>query len=121
MANYTSHAIMSEKLYNNLKSKNMLKVNIDINHLKLFSLGQDLTFVGRETFLDTHLNNSRKFFIDTIKYIRDNHSWNIGAGDITVSADMLGFYDLERGDSKWKNMYKLLEDNVNFILKHLKW
>ena len=35
MANYTSHAIMSEKLYNNLKSKNMLKVNIDINHLKL--------------------------------------------------------------------------------------
>ena len=76
MANYTSHAIMSEKLYNNLKSKNMLKVNIDINHLKLFSLGQDLTFVGRETFLDTHLNNSRKFFIDTIKYIRDNHLEN---------------------------------------------
>ena len=58
---------------------------------------------------------------ETSKSLIDNHSWNIGAADITASADMLGFYDLERGDSKWKNMYKLLEDNVNFILKHLKW
>ena len=58
---------------------------------------------------------------ETSKSLIDNYSWNIGAAEITASADMLGFYDLERVDSKWKNMYKLLEDNVNFILKHLKW
>ena len=48
---------------------------------------------------------------ETSKSLIDNHSWNIGAADITASADMLGFYDLERGTvngkictSFWKTM-----------------
>ena len=34
---------------------------------------------------------------ETSKDLIDNHTWNIGAAEITASADMLGFYDLERG------------------------
>ena len=38
MANYTSHAIMSEQLYNKLINKNIAKINIDKNEEKFQTL-----------------------------------------------------------------------------------
>jgi len=73
MANYTSHAIVCEKEYYKFKRKKLFKVDIDLDTMKLFSLGQDLTFFSRECFLDTHYNNSRIFFIETLKYIKENN------------------------------------------------
>lgn len=72
MANYSSHVIMAEKLYGKLKNKN----DIDKNLIKLFSLGQDLTFASRNCFKETHTINSRKFFINTIRYIKENNLQN---------------------------------------------
>lgn len=76
MANYTSHAIMSEQLYNKLINKNIAKINIDKNALRLFSLGHDLTIINKNCFNDAHLYSSRRFFIETIKYIRENNLQN---------------------------------------------
>ena len=39
---------------------------------------------------------------DESKTLIDNHTWNIGAADITASADMLGFYNAERGTKTGK-------------------
>ena len=72
MANYSSHIIMADKLYNKLKYKD--SINKDL--MKLFSCGQDLTFLNRSYFKETHTYNSRKFFINTIKYIKDNNLQN---------------------------------------------
>lgn len=72
MANYSSHIIMAEKLYYKLKNKD----NINKEYIKLFSCGQDLTFLNRSYFKETHTSNSRKFFINTIKYIKDNNLQN---------------------------------------------
>ena len=72
MANYSSHVIMAEKLYGKLKNKN----DIDKNLIKLFSLGQDLTFASRNCFKETHTINSRNFFINTIRYIKENNLQN---------------------------------------------
>ena len=65
MANYSSHIIMAEKLYVKLKKKDI--VNKD--YIKLFSCGQDFTFLNRSYFKETHMTDSRMFFINTIKYI----------------------------------------------------
>lgn len=73
MANYTSHAIMSELLYKKLLKKRAFKTKTDIDSLKLFSIGQDLTFFNKVCFNTTHYYNSQKFFINTIKYIYDNN------------------------------------------------
>jgi len=72
MANYSSHIIMAEKLYNKINYKD--KVNKDL--IKLFSSGQDLIFLNRNYFKEAHETNSRKFFITTIKYIKDNNLQN---------------------------------------------
>lgn len=72
MANYSSHIIMADKLYNKLKNKN----NVNKNYIKLFSCGHDLTFLNRNYFKETHTGGSRKFFINTIKYIKDNNLQN---------------------------------------------
>ena len=72
MANYSSHIIMAEKLYGKLKNKTC----INKEYMKLFSCGQDLTFLNRSYFKETHTTNSRKFFINTIKYIKDNNLQN---------------------------------------------
>lgn len=72
MANYSSHIIMAEKLYGKIKNNNI----VDKDYIKLFSLGQDLTFLSRNCFKETHTINSRKFFINTIKYIKDNNLQN---------------------------------------------
>lgn len=72
MANYSSHIIMAEKLYCKLKNKD----NINKEYMKLFSCGQDLTFLNRSYFKETHTGSSRKFFINTIKYIKDNNLQN---------------------------------------------
>lgn len=72
MANYSSHIIMAEKLYGKLKNKDI----VDKDYMKLFSFGQDLTFLSRSCFKDTHTINSRSFFINTIKYIKDNNLEN---------------------------------------------
>lgn len=73
MANYTSHVIMSELLFNKLNDKHKLKVKIDKNNMKLFSFGQDLTALDKECFHNTHKVNSKAFFINTIKYINENN------------------------------------------------
>lgn len=73
MANFTSHAIMSNILYDRLYKNKKFKVNINRNKLKLFSLGQDLTFTNFSFFHLCHSNDSKKFFIDTIKYINENN------------------------------------------------
>lgn len=72
MANFSSHIIMSDKLYCKLKNKN----NVDKEIMKLFSLGQDLTFAHFGYFKETHTYNSRLFFINTIKYIKQNNLEN---------------------------------------------
>lgn len=72
MANYSSHIIMADKLYNKLNNKN----NINKDLMKLFSCGQDLIFLNRSYFKEAHETNSRKFFINTIKYIKDNNLQN---------------------------------------------
>jgi len=72
MANFCSHIIMAEKLYSKLRNKN----SVDKDFMKLFSLGQDLTFSSRSFFKETHTYNSRAFFINTIKYIKDNNLEN---------------------------------------------
>ena len=63
MANFSSHIIMSEKLYSKLNNKDI----VDKDFMKLFSLGQDLTFASLGCFKETHTSNSRSFFINTIK------------------------------------------------------
>ena len=73
MANYTSHAIMSELLFNKLNDKNKFKTKINKNNMKLFSFGQDLTVLNLDCFHDTHKMNSKLFFISTIKYIKENN------------------------------------------------
>ncbi|HOP65954.1 MAG TPA: zinc dependent phospholipase C family protein [Bacilli bacterium] len=73
MANYTSHAIMSELLFNKLKKKKKFKVDVNKDNMKLFSLGQDLTFLNINCFHNTHSINSKRFFVDTIKYIKTNN------------------------------------------------
>ena len=96
-------------------------------YLNKMYYGGDTTvtcYIGRKNATTICPKDGKGNFLtldETSKSLIDNHSWNIGAAEITASADMLGFYDLERVDSKWKNMYKFLEDNVNFILKRLKW
>ena len=72
MANYSSHIIMAEKLYIKLKNKNI----VDKEYMKLFSCGQDLIFLNYHYFKEAHTNNSRKFFINTIKYIKNNNLEN---------------------------------------------
>ena len=72
MANYYSHIIMAEKLYGKLKNNSI----VDKNLMKLFSLGQDLTFLSRNCFKETHTINSKKFFINTIRYIKENNLQN---------------------------------------------
>lgn len=73
MANYISHSIISEQVYNKLIKRNKFNIDIDKNVMKLFSLGQDLTYLNRSCFLDAHSINSRKFFVETTKYIYDNN------------------------------------------------
>ncbi len=73
MANYTSHAIMSELLFKKLNDKNKFKIKIDQDKMKLFSFGQDLTVLNKECFHDTHKINSKLFFLNTIKYINENN------------------------------------------------
>lgn len=72
MANYSSHVIMAEKLYGKLKNKDI----VDKDLIKLFSFGQDLTFLSRSCFKETHTIKSRRFFLNTIKYIKDNNLEN---------------------------------------------
>lgn len=72
MANYSSHILMAEKLYSKLKNKK----NIDKNYMKLFSFGQDLTFLNFSYFKEAHTSKSRNFFITTLKYIKDNNLQN---------------------------------------------
>lgn len=69
MANYSSHIIMANKLYNKLKNKK----NIDKNSMLLFSCGHDLTFLNRNYFKETHTKDSSRFFINTIRYIKNNN------------------------------------------------
>lgn len=72
MANYSSHIIMANKLYNKLKNKK----NIDKNSMLLFSCGHDLTFLNRNYFKETHTKDSSRFFINTIRYIKNNNLEN---------------------------------------------
>lgn len=72
MANYTSHIIMADKLYSKLKNKDL----VDKNSLLLFSCGHDLTFLNRSYFKETHMEDSSRFFINTIRYIKNNNLEN---------------------------------------------
>lgn len=69
MANYTSHIIMADRLYNKLNNKKY----INKDYMKLFSCGHDLTFINRGYFKETHTSNSSYFFINTIMYIKNNN------------------------------------------------
>lgn len=73
MANYTSHMVMCNNLYDNLYNNDSFKIHIDKDTMVLFSLGQDFNFSSRSCFLDAHYYNSRNFFIETIKYIKKNN------------------------------------------------
>lgn len=81
MANYTSHAIMSELLYD--KVNNSFKTYINKDSMKLFSLGQDLTYFNMHCFNDSHSINSKKFFINTISYILNN--------DLKYDSDVMAY------------------------------
>lgn len=70
MANYTSHAIMAEEVHKHLNDIN--KIEIDEEFLKFFSMGQDFTFTDSKLFDETHDLYSKDFFINTIKYIKEN-------------------------------------------------
>lgn len=72
MANFISHIIMSEKLYKKLNNKD----KIDLESLKLFSIGQDLTFTRLSCFNATHKEDPTTFFIETINYIKNNNLEN---------------------------------------------
>ncbi len=76
MANYASHAIMSELLFNKLNNKNKFRIKINKNDMKLFSFGQDLTALYKKCFENAHKVNSKVFFINTIKYIKENNLQN---------------------------------------------
>ena len=69
MANFTSHAIMANILYNKLKDSDRFRVKINKDKFKLFSYGQDLNFVNFNFFHETHETKSKQFFMETIKYI----------------------------------------------------
>ena len=72
MANYTSHAIMANEVYKQLKDINKIEINND--YLNFFSMGQDFTFTDSNLFDETHNLYSKAFFINTIKYIKENKS-----------------------------------------------
>lgn len=109
MANYTSHAIMSDILFDRLNKNNMFKTNIDKNGMKLFSLGQDLTCLDKPFFNYNHAYSSKAFFVTTIKYIYDNNLQYDG----DVMAYLYGHIAHYCFDVNIHKYLKKLVDNVN--------
>lgn len=73
MPGYISHAIMGEELYNEaIKNSNILKIPINKNELKSYSLGVDLAALSKKTIKDPNNYYTKDFFLYLIKYIKDN-------------------------------------------------
>jgi len=72
MPSYISHAIMGEQLYNEICRINALKVNINVEELRGYSLGSDLSFLSLKLKNDPQNFRTRDFFLNILKYIKDN-------------------------------------------------
>ena len=77
MPAYMSHAIMMEKLYKDYVNDNkVFKNTLDINDLKTYSLGLDLSMTSLTLTHNPHEEYTRDFFISMITYIKDNNLVN---------------------------------------------
>ena len=73
MPAYISHAIMMENLYSNYYNDNILfKIPLNINDLKTYSLGTDLSSISKTLKSNPHKNNTQVFFLFIINYIKAN-------------------------------------------------
>ena len=73
MPAYISHAIMMENLYSNYYNDNTLfKIPLNINDLKTYSLGTDLSSISKTLKSNPHKNNTQVFFLFIINYIKAN-------------------------------------------------
>ena len=73
MPAYITHAIMGEQIHNEgIKEENLFKIPISKEELKGFSLGNDLSIISRRLKIDPQNNFTKEFFLDMIKYIKEN-------------------------------------------------
>ena len=74
MPAYISHAIMGEQLYNEATQEHLIsRIPINIEELKGYSLGADLAYLSKQIKKDPHDYCTKDFFINIIKYIKDNN------------------------------------------------
>ena len=73
MPAYISHAIMMEKLYkDNANDHKIFRNVLNIDDLKMYSLGTDLACTSITLTHNPHEENTRDFFLSMISYIKDN-------------------------------------------------
>lgn len=75
MPSYISHAIMGEKLLNNLNREKILNLEINADSMKTFCISSDLAFLSKSRDL-SHNQNTKIFFYNMIKYIIDNRLYD---------------------------------------------
>ena len=70
MPSYISHAIMAEQLYK--EANNVFKTNINVEELKAYSLGADLSVLSKKVIKNPQNYSTRNFFLYLAKYIKEN-------------------------------------------------
>lgn len=74
MPAYISHAIMGEQLYNEANKLNLIsRIPINKDEMKGYSLGPDLAYLSPILKKDPQNYNTREFFKNIIKYIKENN------------------------------------------------
>lgn len=73
MPSYITHALMADKLYKvGIKNLKIFKTPIDLNKLRSFSLGVDLSTFRVSNYI-SHNTNTQAFFLYMITYIKENN------------------------------------------------
>lgn len=78
MPAYVTHALMATDVYNEgIKDLSIFKTRINLNNIRTYSLGTDLSSFSITNFI-SHNKNIRDFFLNMIVYIKTNHLENDG-------------------------------------------
>lgn len=73
MPAYISHAIMGEEVLKKLKSEHILRIPIDFESMKTFSLGADLSNLSKISGYASHNKDTQLFFLTMIDYIKQQN------------------------------------------------